>query len=100
MKTGMEKAGDVGSAETTPETPRNAAPEQPLSLGRVVLYGLRELESYDAAGEKVRRLVERPALVVAVWGAECGNLDVRLDGTNDDRTGYPDNDNRASREEG
>ena len=54
MKTGMEKAGDVGSAETTPETPRNAAPEQPLSLGRVVLYGLRELESYDAAGEKVR----------------------------------------------
>lgn len=48
------------------------------SIGRIVHFVQRKPEGYGDA------LVHLPAIIVAVWGESCVNLQVFTDGTNSD----------------
>jgi hypothetical protein len=69
------KGVGVSAIVPSPESDtRERVPEQVPSVGRIVRYVLRLGLN---AGES------RPAVVVAVWGPTCVNLQVFLDGSND-----------------
>jgi hypothetical protein len=53
-------------------------PEQQASVGRIVHYVLSEHDNVRNVGE------HRPAIIVKVWGPQCVQLQVFMDGSNDD----------------